>query len=151
MKKLLLMLMATVLLLCGAAMAEEPFTFREGLQWGMSPDEVQAAEGQEFTESYEFGSRMSMAIIDDGEHLGVEMDLRYLFVDGQLCCLAVDTTMVDQTACLPATAREVAIPGGNHAQFGSYGAQEGDGTATISAHAQLNATADALLPLLTEK
>lgn len=50
---------------------------------------------------------------------------------------------------LPATAREVAIPGGNHAQFGSYGAQEGDGTPTISADAQLNATADALLPLLT--
>ena len=34
---------------------------------------------------------------------------------------------------LPATAQEIAIPGGNHAQFGSYGAQEGDGEATISA------------------
>ena len=50
---------------------------------------------------------------------------------------------------LPAAAQEIAIPGGNHAQFGSYGAQKGDGTATISAQAQLNATVDALLPLLT--
>lgn len=49
---------------------------------------------------------------------------------------------------LPATAREVVIPGGNHAQFGSYGHQKGDGAATISAQAQLNATVDALLPLL---
>ena len=50
---------------------------------------------------------------------------------------------------LPATAQEIAIPGGNHAQFGSYGAQEGDGEATISARVQLNAAVDALLPLLT--
>lgn len=50
---------------------------------------------------------------------------------------------------LPATAREVAIPGGNHAQFGSYGAQEGDGTPAITAEAQLNATLHALLPVLT--
>ncbi len=49
---------------------------------------------------------------------------------------------------LPAAAQEIAIPGGNHAQFGSYGAQKGDGTATISAQTQLNAAADALLPLL---
>ena len=50
---------------------------------------------------------------------------------------------------LPATAQEIAIPGGNHAQFGSYGAQEGDGEAPISARVQLNAAVDALLPLLT--
>lgn len=50
---------------------------------------------------------------------------------------------------LPATAQEIAIPGGNHSQFGSYGHQKGDGTAAISAQAQLNATVDALLPLLT--
>ena len=34
---------------------------------------------------------------------------------------------------LPATAQEIAIPGGNHAQFGSYGAQKGDGTPAITA------------------
>ena len=51
-------------------------------------------------------------------------------------------------ANLPAGTLEIAIPGGNHAQFGSYGAQDGDGTPTISAEAQRNAAVDSLLPLL---
>jgi len=37
---------------------------------------------------------------------------------------------------------ELVIEGGNHAQFGSYGAQEGDGAAVISAEAQRDLTAD---------
>lgn len=52
-------------------------------------------------------------------------------------------------ANLPAHAEEIAIPGGNHAQFGSYGPQAGDGTATITAQAQLAAAVEALLPMLT--
>lgn len=50
---------------------------------------------------------------------------------------------------LPAHAEEIAIPGGNHAQFGCYGEQAGDGTATIPPAAQLVATVEALLPVLT--
>lgn len=37
---------------------------------------------------------------------------------------------------------ELTIDGGNHAQFGSYGAQDGDGVALISADEQLELTAD---------
>lgn len=37
------------------------------------------------------------------------------------------------------------IEGGNHAQFGSYGAQKGDGTAAISAEAQIDETVDVFL------
>lgn len=37
---------------------------------------------------------------------------------------------------------ELVIEGGNHAQFGSYGAQEGDGAAAISAETQWELTAD---------
>lgn len=51
-------------------------------------------------------------------------------------------------ANLPDSAQEIAIPGGNHAQFGSYGPQEGDGEATITAQAQLAAAVEALLPVL---
>ncbi len=44
---------------------------------------------------------------------------------------------IDQSrALLPADARIVIIPGGNHAQFGAYGLQPGDGKATIPAEAQ---------------
>lgn len=39
----------------------------------------------------------------------------------------------------------VELDGGNHAQFGSYGPQKGDGEATISAEEQLTRTAEAVL------
>lgn len=45
---------------------------------------------------------------------------------------------------LPETAVETVIEGGNHAQFGSYGAQSGDGEATISHEEQIRITAGLL-------
>ncbi len=51
-------------------------------------------------------------------------------------------------ANLPENTVEVVIPGGNHAQFGDYGPQKGDGQATISAQEQITQTVTALLPLL---
>lgn len=45
---------------------------------------------------------------------------------------------------LPETAVETVIEGGNHAQFGSYGTQSGDGEAAISAEEQIKITADLL-------
>lgn len=47
----------------------------------------------------------------------------------------------------PSDAREVVIEGGNHAQFGSYGAQRGDNPATISPEAQLEQTVAAILAM----
>ena len=43
---------------------------------------------------------------------------------------------------LPKNTVEVVLDGGNHAQFGVYGAQEGDGAASISNEAQITQTAD---------
>lgn len=43
---------------------------------------------------------------------------------------------------LPTNCKEIVIEGGNHAGFGVYGAQEGDGTATITVTEQINQTAD---------
>ena len=43
------------------------------------------------------------------------------------------------------------IEGGNHAQFGWYGPQEGDNAATISREMQQAATISATLSLLTEQ
>ncbi len=45
---------------------------------------------------------------------------------------------------LPSAYEEVVIVGGNHAQFGMYGEQEGDGTATISNQDQIEQTADVI-------
>lgn len=43
-------------------------------------------------------------------------------------------------ANLPSSAHELVIDGGNHAQFGSYGEQQGDGTASITAQQQVDQT-----------
>lgn len=49
---------------------------------------------------------------------------------------------------LPESTRIVTISGGNHAQFGSYGAQSGDNAATITAEEQTAQTVAAILPTL---
>lgn len=41
--------------------------------------------------------------------------------------------------------QEIVLEGGNHAQFGDYGKQRGDGEASISAEEQLDQTAQAIL------
>lgn len=46
---------------------------------------------------------------------------------------------------------ELVIEGGNHAQFGSYGAQKGDGEASISEMEQVNQTAEFIVKCITEK
>lgn len=43
---------------------------------------------------------------------------------------------------LPETTVEIVIPGGNHALFGSYGAQDGDGEASISPAEQIQYVAE---------
>ncbi len=53
-------------------------------------------------------------------------------------------------AYLPADTQFVAIEGGNHAQFGWYGAQPGDGEATISREDQQAQIVEATLMVLTQ-
>lgn len=49
---------------------------------------------------------------------------------------------------LPSDAVEVVISGGNHAQFGSYGFQTGDGSATITAFEQQVRTVEEMLDFI---
>ena len=51
----------------------------------------------------------------------------------------------DSKKYFPSNSKEVVIEGGNHAQFGNYGEQTGDGTATISRENQQDQTAKAIL------
>ena len=51
-------------------------------------------------------------------------------------------------ANFPEDAVETVIEGGNHAQFGSYGPQDGDGEAAISRQEQLDITVEAVLALV---
>lgn len=49
---------------------------------------------------------------------------------------------------LPENFEELVIEGGNHAQFGNYGEQKGDGQASITAEEQQNLTVDAICKMI---
>jgi len=51
---------------------------------------------------------------------------------------------------LPADAEELVIEGGNHAGFGDYGAQDGDGRATIAQEDQWQRTAEAIVAFMED-
>ena len=51
----------------------------------------------------------------------------------------------DSKKYFPSHYTEIPIVGGNHAQFGNYGFQSGDGEANITAHEQQTQTAFAIL------
>ena len=49
---------------------------------------------------------------------------------------------------LPQDTLERVLEGGNHAGFGSYGHQEGDGTSTLEAGVQIQWTADTIVEFI---
>ncbi len=57
---------------------------------------------------------------------------------------------VSGKANLPAGFTEILLPGGNHAGFGNYGPQAGDGAATLSPSAQQALTVEHILAFLGE-
>jgi pimeloyl-ACP methyl ester carboxylesterase len=59
-------------------------------------------------------------------------------------------TFEEKRSLLPADTKYVVIEGGNHAQFGSYGPQEGDNPATIPAEEQWTQAAAATVEFLKE-
>jgi len=52
---------------------------------------------------------------------------------------------------VPASYQTLVIRGGNHAGFGAYGAQKGDGEASITAEEQWQTTADAILKVTQQQ
>jgi hypothetical protein len=52
---------------------------------------------------------------------------------------------------LPRGFKEVVIEGGNHAGFGMYGIQDGDGIATITTVEQIEKTSDAILTFINKE
>ena len=56
--------------------------------------------------------------------------------------------VVDGRALLPDDATELVIEGGNHAQFGNYGEQEGDSAATVSRQEQQEQAVSAILEMI---
>lgn len=64
-----------------------------------------------------------------------------------LCIYGSEDIMLDKTK-LEGVVNVLRIEGGNHAQFGNYGLQEGDGTATMSREEQQTIAAEAMLAFI---
>ena len=79
------------------------------------------------------------------------LDLSVAAIYGDRDGLATVEEVEDSFPQLPASALKVLIKGGNHAQFGWYGEQEGDLTAQISRGEQQDLVIDALLSLMRTK
>ena len=69
-------------------------------------------------------------------------------LSGTLDGLATPDKIESTKKLLPADTKYVAIEGGNHAQFGWYGSQDGDNTATISREAEQDQVVEATEELL---
>lgn len=74
--------------------------------------------------------------------------LRVASIYGTLDGLASDQFEASR-ARMPAQATMLALEGGNHAQFGDYGPQSGDGTATMGRSEQQARTVEAMAELIT--
>jgi len=57
----------------------------------------------------------------------------------------------ESRANLPENSKELVISGGNHAQFGNYGIQDGDGVATISTEIQQEITRNEILEFIRRR
>ena len=77
-------------------------------------------------------------------------DLHVVTVYGSQDGLATVEKVEASFRLLPVTAVKVLILGGNHAQFGWYGNQEGDNQASISREAQQEQAITACLDLLKQ-
>ncbi|AEV30806.1 hypothetical protein SpiGrapes_3059 [Sphaerochaeta pleomorpha str. Grapes] len=76
--------------------------------------------------------------------------LPVLSLSAQFDLLATDEKIEKAQSLLPADTRYVTIVGGNHAQFGNYGKQKGDGTALIEPEEQWEFTANEITEFLRE-
>ncbi len=75
-------------------------------------------------------------------------DLRVLTIYGSEDKVLNRDKIEEGRSLMPANAAETIIKGGNHAQFGCYGEQKGDGIASISAEEQWEQTAEAVVEMI---
>ncbi|RKS06166.1 alpha/beta hydrolase family protein [Nocardiopsis sp. Huas11] len=88
------------------------------------------------------------AYATEGAELSGRSDLRVLSVTGSEDGLSDPATIDANRGHLPQDAATVEIDGMNHAQFGSYGEQSGDGTARIDDSAARHALAETVTDFL---
>ena len=80
-----------------------------------------------------------------------ETNLRVLSLYGSEDQVLNREKLTESHALMPEDFTEYCIEGGNHAQYGDYGVQKGDGTATITAEEQRNIVMEKILTFVSEK
>lgn len=85
-----------------------------------------------------------------GDNSLEDVDIKVLSVYGSLDGLATPQQIRDSRSLLPPDTMFIEIDGGNHSQFGSYGFQDGDNSATISPDEQWMQVVDATVNFLDE-
>jgi len=70
------------------------------------------------------------------------LSIKCLSIRGSNDLLCPEEKVISEKKKLPVTSTYVTIEGGNHAYFGAYGEQKGDGVATITNKEQVEITAD---------
>ena len=78
-------------------------------------------------------------------------DLRVLSLYGSEDQVLNREKLTESHALMPAEFTEYVIKGGNHAQYGDYGAQKGDGTAAITAEEQRKIATEKILTFISKK
>ena len=84
MKRRIALVLVMTLMGCAALAEAQAFSFRDGVAWGMTQDEVLAAEGNPEYKSFNANDGMTGIEIDDAAIAGVEADLMYNFMNGSL-------------------------------------------------------------------
>ncbi len=78
------------------------------------------------------------------------LPIKVVSIHGSNDGLATEPKIQNSLKNLPADTKVVTIDGGNHAQYGNYGPQAGDGAATISREEQQRQTTVAVMELASE-
>ena len=78
-----------------------------------------------------------------------QTDLRILSLYGSEDLVLSREKLAESHELMPTDFTEYVIEGGNHAQYGDYGVQKGDGTAMISAEKQRNIVTEKILTFLS--
>ncbi len=130
----------------GDVLLEHP----EITNWVMAGHSLGGAMAAEFAERNQRISGLVLLAAYPGESSNLAFrSIRTLVVYGSEDGLATPAEVEEKvSALLPPNTELELLDGGNHAQFGSYGAQAGDGTAAITRQEQQDQTAAAILKFL---
>lgn len=130
----------------GDVLLEHP----EVTNWVMAGHSLGGAMAAEFAERNQRISGLVLLAAYPGESSNLAFrNLPTLVVYGSEDGLATPTEVEEKASkLLPSSTELELIDGGNHAQFGSYGPQVGDGAASITRQEQQDRTAAAILKFL---